>query len=252
MADRLFDQQASLLAYLTSSAAIFGDRDAPAGAGIAGIDRALLRLGARFSHQKRMEKIAAVFPRTFTLLGPGFDRIVREFVESCPPTEIGRLVNARQFHFFLRRRWRHARSEPKYLLDVAACELACAEVRNADAFGTRPAKNNGADRSVATSGPAIRRHPAIRLLRSAYDVRPLFEAARVDEAPEAPLERDTTLAIVLSPNADQLQVFELLPSIFEMLAALEDWTSLAELGMPSAFDDTVLDLAARGLIEVNP
>jgi hypothetical protein len=91
----------------------------------------------------------------------------------------------------------------------------------------------------------------MRLLRCAYDVRPLFEAARA-AAPAAPPERDTPLAIVLPPNTEHLQVLELLPVIFELLAALEDWVALAELGRPSALDGVVHDLAARGLIEVNP
>ena len=36
-----------------------------------GIDRGMLHLEARFSHEKRMEKIAAVFPVTFALIGAG-------------------------------------------------------------------------------------------------------------------------------------------------------------------------------------
>jgi hypothetical protein len=248
---RLLDRQADLLAYLTSSAAIFGDRDAPAYAGIAGIDRVALRLEARFSHQKRMEKIAAVFPRTLRLLGSRLDPIVREFVQVSPPSEIGRLANARQFHLFLTDHCGHAQSGPKYLLDVAACELACAEVRSVDAPGPAPVKANPSDPSDAIR-PAIRRHPAMRLLRCAHDVRALFEPARADAAPAAPPERDTPLAIVLPPNTEHLQVLELLPVIFELLAALEDWVALAELGRPSALDGVVHDLAARGLIEVNP
>jgi hypothetical protein len=249
---RLFDRQAELLAYLTSSAAIFGDRHAPAGKGIAEIDRAVLRLEARFSHQKRMQKIAAVFPRTFKLLGSRLDPIVREFVAACPPSEIGRLANARQFHFFLTDHCRHAQPGPKYLLDVAACELGCAEVRTADASSPASVKDNPPNRSDAIPHPAIRRHPAARLLRCAYDLRPLFEAARADAALPTPPERDTPLAIVIPPNAAQLQVFELLPVIFELLAALEDWVAVAELGLPFALDDIVHDLAARGLVEVNP
>jgi hypothetical protein len=249
---RLFDRQADLLAYLTSSAAIFGDRDASGGAGIAGIDHTVLRLEARFSHQKRMEKIAAIFPRTFKLLGSRLDPIIRQFVETCPPIEIGRLANARQFHFFLTNHCRHAQPGPKYLLDVAACELACAEVRSADVPGPASVKDDPPNRSDAIAQPAIRRHPAARLLRCAYDVRPLFEAARADAALATPFERDTPVAIVLPLNGEQLQVFELLPVIFELLAALEDWVALAELGLPSALDDIVHDLAARGLVEVSP
>jgi hypothetical protein len=100
--------------------------------------------------------------------------------------------------------------------------------------------------------PAIRRNPAMRLLRCVYDVRPLFEAKPGDEPAEPPLERDMPLAIVLPPNAEQLQILELLPVIFDLLAALEDWSPLTGLGIPPALDDVVHDLAVRGLIEVNP
>ncbi len=132
MPKRLLERQVSLLDYLTSSGAIFGDKhDTPLDPALQGIDRALLRMEARFSHEKRMEKIAAVFPRTFKLLGTGRERIVREFVDACPPVDISRLENARQFHEFLRRRWRHTPPMPPYLCDVAACELACARARGA-------------------------------------------------------------------------------------------------------------------------
>jgi hypothetical protein len=251
MTERLFDRQSSLLAYLTSSGAIFGDRDASVGTSIAGIDCALLRLEARFSHQKRMEKIAAAFPQTFKLLGPGFDRIAREFVESCPPIEIDRLTNARQFHCFLMRRWPQARPEPPYLLDVAGCELACAEVRNAQPFEPLPGRDYGIARPSAICGPAIRRHPAMRLLLCAYDVRPLFEAKGIDEPTVRPPKRDTPLAIVLPPNAEHLQVLELLPAVYELLVTVQDWTDLAEFGTPTELDTFVDDLASLGLIEVS-
>ena len=76
MAKRLLDRQAKLLAYLTSGEAIFGDKSGvPIDPALQGIDRALLHVEARFSHEKRMEKIAAVFPKTFALLG----RTARQF-----------------------------------------------------------------------------------------------------------------------------------------------------------------------------
>ncbi|MBV9627547.1 MAG: hypothetical protein JO230_05550, partial [Xanthobacteraceae bacterium] len=59
MAARLLDRQHSLLAYLTSGEAIFGDQhQKPAEPSLRGIDPGLLHLEARFSHEKRMEKIA--------------------------------------------------------------------------------------------------------------------------------------------------------------------------------------------------
>ena len=126
----LLDRQVSLLEYLTSGEAIFGDscgnlRDPI----LQGIDRRLLDIEARFSHEKRMDKIAAVFPMTLALLGEDRDAAVREFVHACPPVDIGRLENARQFSDFLISRWGTRRPALPYLPDVTACELACVQVR---------------------------------------------------------------------------------------------------------------------------
>src|SRR5205807_4206795 len=92
-----------------------------------GIDPRLLRLEAGFSHEKRMAKIAAVFPRTLDVLGNDRDATLRAFVEACPPADISRIANARQFHDFLLARCR-AGARPRYLRDVATCELACAQL----------------------------------------------------------------------------------------------------------------------------
>src|SRR5262245_24087786 len=54
MAKRLLDRQISLLDYLTSGAAIFGDkRRAALDPALQGLDVGLLRLEARFSYEKR-------------------------------------------------------------------------------------------------------------------------------------------------------------------------------------------------------
>ena len=113
MAKRLLDRQISLLDYLTSGAAIFGDkRRAPLDPALQGLDVGLLRLEARFSYEKRMEKIVAVFRHTFELLASEQSAIVREFVRTCPPADIGHLTNAREFHDFLSARWRRRRPKP--------------------------------------------------------------------------------------------------------------------------------------------
>src|SRR5712691_10218497 len=66
MPARLLQRQISLLEYLTSADAIFGEgADAPPVPDLQGFDPAPLRLEACFSHEKRMEKIIAAFPRTF-------------------------------------------------------------------------------------------------------------------------------------------------------------------------------------------
>ena len=84
---RLLQRQVSLLRYLTSGGAIFGD-GGPLDPDLRGVDGTLLRMEARFSHEKRMEKIAAVFPRTFDLLGSEREALIREFVDACPPADI--------------------------------------------------------------------------------------------------------------------------------------------------------------------
>ena len=244
MAKRLLDRQVSLLDYLTSGGAIFGGKDdAPLDQALQGIDRALLRLEAGFSHEKRMNKIVAVFPRTFEILGANRDPIVRSFVEACPPTDISRLVNARQFHDFLSACWQRRPPDPRYLPDVAACELACAEVRvDTEESGVKAV-------SSMRSAPRhwIRRCRGVALVHCAYDVRPIFEEAAGEVAPTA---RDTPIAVAMPSGADQPRIFELLPVVFDLLAALDDWAD------PTVFCDTpqanelIVDLAEHGLLEV--
>src|SRR5437879_4266584 len=65
---RLLDRQNRLLDYLTSGPAIFGGSGEPAHEPVpSGIDRGLLRLEARYSHEKRMAKIEWVLNRTLGL-----------------------------------------------------------------------------------------------------------------------------------------------------------------------------------------
>jgi hypothetical protein len=242
MAKRLLDRQSSLLAYLTSNAAIFGDKDgASLDASLHGIDPALLGLEARFSHEKRMEKIVAVFPRTFDVLDGSRATIIREFTAAYPPADIGRLANAGQFLDFLSARGRRD-SDPPYLRDLAACELAFAQVRSfVEQQDPRPMR--GKERR---SRRAIRRSPGAMLLRCAYDVRPIFEQG----AMAAPEKRDTPLAVAMPPEADDPQVFELLPVVFDLLGALDEWTNSAAFGETPEVDGLVADLVRCGLIEV--
>jgi hypothetical protein len=237
----LLDRQASLLEYLTSGEAIFGDSCGSSRAPtLQGIDRRLLHIEARFSHEKRMDKIAAVFPKTFALLGDDRRAIVREFVDACPPVDIGRLENARQFSDFLISRWGTRRPPLPYLPDVTACELACAQVR-VDADGV-PAV---AKTPVSTEPSEIRRKPGIALLRTRFDIRPIFEDKRGDISPiESPIERVVPIAISL--RAGELGIFELAPDVFDLLAALGTWVAVDEL--PDA-EGLIADLGEAGLLE---
>jgi hypothetical protein len=244
MPDRLLDRQASLLDYLRSEDAIFGERlPAAIDPALDGIDDELLRIEARFSYEKRMTKIQVLLPRTFELLADELEKILREFNRACPPSGISSFENARRFHRFLSDKWLDAPPRLPYLPDVAAYEIACAGFR----------RDEGRDhQSAAHRAPpgSIRRHPEAVLLRCAHDVQPIFAGAG---RKAAPVKRDTPLAIAMSPQADQTMVLELLPSVFDLLTLLDDYTDPAAFGeTPSgALAGLVAELAALGLLEVH-
>jgi hypothetical protein len=243
----LLDRQTSLLEYLTSGEAIFGDVGSTSrNSLLQGFDRALLHIEARFSHEKRMEKIAAVFPKTFTLFGDDRDAIVREFVHACPPVDISRLENARQLYNFLISRWENRPPTLRYLPDVTTCELAIAQVRiGADsplAVAKRPANKRPAHNRPAHNRPSeIRRNPLIALLHTRFDVRPIFEGKWGDFSP---IERVVPLAICF--RAGEIGIFELAPEVFDLLAALDTWVAVDEL--PNA-EGLIADLGQAGLLE---
>jgi hypothetical protein len=162
---------------------------------------------------------------------------VRGFVDVCPPRDISRIENARQFYDFLIARWKREPPALLYLPDVVACELACAQVRvepDAGAPVTAP---------VDPTGVHIRRKPGIVLLRAAYDIRPIFENGR---GVTAPIERETLLAVTLVSG--EPQIFELTPEIFDLLAALEYWVAIDDL--PGA-DELIAGLADAGMVELS-
>jgi hypothetical protein len=236
MSKRLLQRQTELLEYLTSGAAIFGE-DGGVAPRPDGLDPTLLRLEAWFSHEKRIEKIRAVFAKTFEILGPAADAVVREFVEACPPASIGRLDNARQLHGFLTNRWRDEPPDPPYLSDIAALELARAQV-GAEG-GAEPQRGEA-------PGSGVRRAPGVAMLRCAFDVRPIFEA---EPGGAVPVARDTPLAIVMPLGAGHPQIFELAPVVFDLLAALDDVTDPEIFGPASLVRPLIRELAELGLIE---
>jgi hypothetical protein len=233
---QLLRRQDRLLHYLTSGDAIFGGRG-PVDAELRGVDATLLRMEARFSYEKRMEKIAGVFSRTLDLLGNRRDLLIREFVHACPPVDITRLTNARQFHDFLSDWCSGNAAEPRYLPDVAACELACAEAR-AVCDDAEPA-------AIEVRSGAIRRRAGVMLLRCAFDVQPIFEISA-----RHAVERDTPLAIVFAPDSDQPRISELNPAVFELLNALDGWMEAAPFRAAPEADALIADLARAGLLEV--
>jgi hypothetical protein len=240
VAKSLFDQQARLLEHLTSGAAIFADRDAPLDPMLVGISRSLLHLEANLSHQKRISKIAAILGRTFELLGDERAAIIREFVDACPPTHLGFIENARQFHGFLCSRRERRPVQPPYVHEVAACELALAEARV-----MAQDQEDIADWSSGLPPSSIRRRSGVVLLRCAYDIRPIFKKGGVIASP---VESVTHLAIRMTRGDAQPKVFELAPAAFDLLRALDTWSNVS-FGAISE-PEIVWTLAECGLVEM--
>jgi hypothetical protein len=217
MSDRLLDRQASLLDYLSSAAVIFGDQaDAPVDPALHGLDRGVLRLQARFACNKRIERIIAIFPRTFEILGADQKPILREFITVSRPTQKSPLANAREFHEFLSARWQGEPPKPAHLPEVAACELAMAEVRDVVDDRDSPATDGNSD------GPkrAIRRLRSVRPLRCAHDIRPIFDAG---SGAVVPARRDTSLVVTFPAAARDVRIVEVAPVVADALTLLNDW-----------------------------
>src|SRR5262249_8980432 len=155
---------------------------------------------------------------------------VRAFVESCPPTTLSRLENACQFHRYLVSRWTRQAPDPPYIGDVAAFEIAWAKV-DADPEHRSPDRMTGADRGHRGS---FRRRPNIVLLRCSYDVRPIFESG---SKKAVPVMRDTPLVIAIPPGAEGVQVLQVIPAIFDLLTALNEWTDPRQLGAEPHFGE---------------
>jgi hypothetical protein len=243
MPERLLDRQVRLLDHLTSGTAIFGaDRGALTDRTPHGIHGGLLHLEARFSYEKRMEKIEWVLTGTLDLLGSNRAPMVRDFVEACPPVSISWLENARQFYDFLSARWRNEAPEPPYLPDVASYEMTYATVRAGEFRETVAFES-----TLAASPGAIRRHPSVVLLRCGYDIRPILEG-RTENA--SATRRDTLLAVAMLPGTDEPLVSELSCDLFEFLEMLDQFTDPAIFQDSPGVEKLLADVAAHGLIEV--
>ena len=241
MPARLLQRQITLLEYLTSPGAIFGEgSDAPPAPNLQEFDQAQLRLEASFSHEKRMQKIIAAFPRTFELLGGDQATVVRDFVAACPSVDIRRIANARQFYDFVCARWEATPPQPPYLRDVASCEVAIATIRIK--HKARPSQPLAAGHTMR-----FRRSRDAVFLPCAYDIRPIFEGG----ASEAPALRDVMLAILIPPGNDEPAIFEVPASVYALLVELDTWTDRATLGPMEGLDELMTDLAEQGLLEVS-
>jgi hypothetical protein len=243
MPDQLLERQARLVEHLTSGAGIFstarGLSNDPA---LHGLDLGLLHLEARFSYEKRMQKIEWVLTRTLELLGDRRAALTRAFVDACPPTGISWLQNARQFHDFLKSHWLREAPTPAFLPDVAAYEIAYATVRAGET-----ALPPLSEASIDASPGAIRRHPGAALLRCAHDIRSLLEGR--DGAPE---RREMRLAVTMLPGTDAPQVSELSADLYELVEMLDAFVDRAIFEDTPEAEKLIQSLATGGLIEVLP
>lgn len=144
--------------------------------------------------------------------------IVREFAEACPSVNIKRLENASQFREFLVLRWKSQPPSLPYLPDVAACEVACAQVR-----ASLDSSSLVARRTSPSGRTEIRRKPGIALLHTRYDIRPIFE-----ESLSHSLLMERKVPVAITVRVDQPKIFELRTEIFDLLSALDDWAAVEE------------------------
>ena len=217
----LLERQSSLLRHLTSGAAIFGENEPHT------VDPApartrprLLAIEARSRFEKRMDKISAVFPRTFELSGGGAGRrSFREFSKA-----IRRSASAG---------WRMRANSPiscpragngaapaALPPDVSACELAFATARAV-------AQDRFADPEISSTPPT---EPELRRsLRCSLCCAARMTSGRFREGSEMPRSRpcarEVALAILARASADPPQIFELAPAVFELLGSLDDWAT---------------------------
>jgi hypothetical protein len=252
---RLIERQVSLLAHLTSADTIFGDDGGvirePA---LRGMPAGRLKLVAESSSGKRMAKVRSLLSRTFFYLGDGAHDLVREFVDAHPPDDIGRLINARQFHDFLRARWAETPPEPTFLPDVTAVELAIAQVRVLN--------DDRVDNTEPEATPALRRSPYTALVRCRHDVRAVFErldgdgsngAESAEPAPD-PTPTPTWIVTAVTEADDTPRVLGVSEPLFDLLEAIEGWITADafEAAFGAEAWPVVEQLAGDGVIEVRP
>ena len=201
------------------------DRQAPIDPALQGIDRGMLHLEARFSHEKRMEKIAGGFSRDASICwAPAWTAScadsstpARRWISAGSRTRASSTISCRRAG---------DASHPRraYLPDVAACELACAHVRVAPQMHRRHRRQQPVD-------TAARRHsPQARCRAAALPPTISGRSSRTAAGHGARSKRETTAGRhFASSNGDQPQIFELAPAIFDLLTALERWVDIASL-----------------------
>jgi hypothetical protein len=241
--DRLLHRQISLIDYLTSAAVLLGDKgNVAADPALQGIDKGVLRLVARFCHNRRIKKILGAFPRTLEILGADQWLMLRAFVETERQADISNLASAHQFYEFLVTHWRREPPKLPYLPDVAACEFLMVKVCNIEDSekSLKTEKSGGPSR-------AVRRYRTVVPMRCAFDVRSVFEAGLGEVAPG---KRDTLLVVTLPADSRNARILEVTPIVFDLLVRLEDWVEPIKLSTTGDLEFLISHLDGQQLIEV--
>lgn len=239
----LLQRQIALLDYLTCEEAISpapNDHSLPPP--LQGMNPVRLGLEARFSHEKRIEKIAGILPRTFDRLGGARAALLPRFAKLCPPTAIGRIENARQFCDFLSDCRGHNELSFAYLPDVAALELALATVR-AKREGHALPRNIDAPPRRDVDKKQVRRAQDAVLVHCAHDIRAILEV----DSRTPPVRKDTRLVVARPAGSTEPLVFDVPAPIFALLTTLDHWAELPASPETSAF---LAELVDCGVLEV--
>lgn len=215
-------RQRNLLSYLTDPSRFENDANAAEPDDtFAGLPLDRLRLIGSLSLAKRLDKIRAVLPKTWSLVNqmPGF---VEEFASCHPPKSLSRLENSEQFCHYLYERLMLGALSPSFVFDIAAFELAVAHLRNRDPSG----ETDITVRQLLPAGVLVRRSRHIELLRCAHDIRCVVGKNPSDVAPMA---RDVYLALVSTTHATGFRALELTRDTFTLLNGMSNWRRLTEL-----------------------
>ena len=210
---------------------------------IPGIDGARLKLIGEQALQKRFEKIRAVLPKSFDVMGSDIGPLFEDFAHRYPPSHIGRLENARQFVEFVSERRHSSPFYSPFLTDLLKFEFALWSAR----FDQKSGRDGGArdkrQKEFRSSRMVCLAH-SVQLLLLNHDIRPLLEHSGNKESIRP---RKTYLAIRFDAELDDVRIFEVSRKIYEILNGLSRPSRVGEETLASQ-SDILQELAERGIV----
>ncbi len=203
-----------------------------------GIDRHRLALVADLTRAKRIDKIRALLPSTFALIGRQSTKVAHEFTVGHPALDSHSVTNALQFYRFICRRLR----QPPYLRDVGYCELALA------CACSKPSSELSSLSSPAPREVELRRARSVHLRCCKYDVCALLAGGH----PQAVQHRAVFLVIARPPGSTSGRIFKVGEGLWRLLRMLRHWHRLqpgdAWLADAGGWD-SLLRLCRQGILE---